>query len=135
MVSRDLIIHFLNEFLAVDNFNDKVLNGLEIIGKSEVNKVVFGVSPSLELFRKAVDANADMIILHHGIINRDAPFTINEINKQRLKILFDNNITVLAYHLPLDAHYDSGNNVQLMRMLGLEFIGTFAGTPPVGIIA
>ncbi|MBW3015084.1 Nif3-like dinuclear metal center hexameric protein [Candidatus Woesearchaeota archaeon] len=126
MVPRDKIINYLDEFLEISKFEDKILNGLQIIGKQEVNKIVVGVSPSLELFQKAVEKKADMIILHHGLIADFNPKVIDNIAKQRLKILFDNDITLLAYHLPLDAHYDSGNNAQLLKKLALDVRERFA---------
>ncbi|MEA3430770.1 MAG: Nif3-like dinuclear metal center hexameric protein [Nanoarchaeota archaeon] len=131
MASRDNIVQFLNEFLEIDKFNDKVLNGLEVEGKNEVKKIVFGVSPSIELFNKSVSANADMIILHHGLISDFDSKHIYKLKKQRLKILFDNDINLVAYHLPLDAHYDSGNNAQIMKKLGMELQEVF----DVGFIA
>lgn len=135
MVSRDLIIQFLDGFLEIDKFEDKILNGLQVIGKNEIKKIAFGVTASLELFEKAVKANADMVITHHGLINDWDEKCIYELKKQRLKVLFDNNMNHLAYHLPLDAHYDSGNNVQLITKLGLEFKEMFFGSPPFGVIA
>ncbi|MBW3002946.1 Nif3-like dinuclear metal center hexameric protein [Candidatus Woesearchaeota archaeon] len=145
MASRDEIVRFLNELLEIDKFKDKILNGLEIEGKGEVKKIVFGVSHSLELFEKAAQEKADMIILHHGLISDFQEKAITGLMKKRIKTLLDNDINLLAYHLPLDAHYDSGNNAQLMKLLGLEFremfdkyegmdigvIGTYSKPKPV----
>lgn len=131
MASRDDIVKFLNEFLEIDKFNDKIFNGLQVIGKDEIKKIAFGVSPSLELFKRAADNDADMIILHHGLLSDFDRKDIYELKKQRLQSLFNSNINLLAYHLPLDAHYDSGNNAQIMRKLGMEFKEMF----DVGVIA
>jgi len=126
MASRNEIIKFLNEFLEIDKFNDKILNGLEIIGKNDITKIIFGVSPSLEFFNKAVEKKADMIILHHGLITDFDYKHFDETKKQKYSLIFNNNINLLAYHLPLDAHFDSGNNAQIMKCLGLEFKERFS---------
>ena len=88
MASRDEIVKFLNEFLEIDKFKDKILNGLQVIGKDDIKKIAFGVTASLELFQKAAQHNADIIIVHHGLINTWDEKSIYEIKKQRLKVLY-----------------------------------------------
>ena len=100
-------------------------NGLQVEGNKNIRKIVTGVSASVELFEKAVEIEADTIIVHHGIIwNFERPLYKGSY-KKRVKMLFDNNINLLAYHLPLDAHPEVGNNIQIARNLDLKNITPF----------
>jgi dinuclear metal center YbgI/SA1388 family protein len=118
MAKRDKIIDFINRTLRVEPDKDPyLLNGLQVIGKDEVKKVALGVSPNLELFQKAADWGADMIILHHGLLGPKTSAPITKVLKKRLKILFDNDVTLLTYHLFLDNHPTLGNNAQIIKLL------------------
>lgn len=127
MVFRDEIIEYINkEVLRIKEIKDESVNGLQIEGKEEVYKIVTGVSASLELFQKGVQNNADMIIVHHGLLWLGNPVSaIKGLFKERLKYLFDHNITLLAYHLPLDMNPDLGNNIILAKEIGLENLEAF----------
>ncbi len=143
--ARDAIIAFLDGYLNIARFRDVAPNGLQVVGKRDVRRVALGVSAHLALIEAAIAGGADMIIVHHGLfIDRDS-HVIHERQKRRLKALFDHDITLLGYHLPLDAHPEIGNNVQWLRRLGyaietLEFgqyhnqwigaIGVAEGEPP-----
>ncbi|MCL5957946.1 MAG: Nif3-like dinuclear metal center hexameric protein [Chloroflexi bacterium] len=135
MANRDEIIQFLDEHLEVSRIRDYGPNGLQVIGKPEVQKIVVGVSASLDLFRQAASRSADMIIVHHGLFWENTPRPIKTLMRDRLKILFDREMTLLAYHLPLDRHPEVGNNIQILRRLGLDLVsaelgrhdGTFIG--------
>lgn len=118
--SRDAIVSFLDDYLAVSRFRDICPNGVQVIGKRDVRKVALGVSAHLELIEQAAQAGADMIICHHGLFTDRDPRPILERQKRRLKALFDADITLLGYHLPLDAHPEVGNNVLWLRRLGFE---------------
>jgi len=120
-MQRDRLINFINKTLDYEKGKDPWLfNGLQVIGKPEVKKIVIGVSPRMELFEKAVDLGADMIILHHGLLGPKKAGPITKVLKNRLKILFDNDITLLTYHLFLDKHFELGNNAQLVKLLGAK---------------
>jgi dinuclear metal center YbgI/SA1388 family protein len=127
MVHRNRIIEYLDERLAVDQFQDYGPNGLQVEGKEKINNAVTAVSASQELFEKAADLNAEIIIVHHGILwDRDERVIKNNF-KRRLKTLFEHEISLLAYHLPLDKHPDIGNNAIAAKQLGmtnLEELGT-----------
>ncbi len=125
MVPADKIVHYLNRYLEIDRIKDYGPNGLQVSGKNEVGKIVLGVSASLELFQEAVKRNADTIIVHHGLFWETGRGRIDKVMKERLKILFDNDITLLAYHLPLDKHPKVGNNTQILKRLELKFIKQF----------
>ena len=124
-MKRDDLTEYLNQFLKADEFKDLCPNGLQVEGADEINKVVTAVSASVELFEKAIEKGADTIIVHHGIIwNFERPVYKGGY-KKRVKLLLDNNINLLAYHLPLDAHPQVGNNAQIARILNLENITPF----------
>ena len=119
MAHRNEIIAFLDDFLSVARIRDASVNGLQVIGKDAVHTVALGVSASLELFERAVAEGADMLIVHHGLYWANTPRQIDWLTKRRLKALFDSDLTLLAYHLPLDAHPEVGNNAQILKALRL----------------
>lgn len=110
----------LDQLLFKENFSDDSINGIQVEGKRKVKKVATGVSASVALFDKALKWDADAIVVHHGILWRGMDIKIHSSFKERLKILLKNDISLLAYHLPLDAHPEIGNNAQIGKKLGLE---------------
>lgn len=124
---RDEIARYLNAYLQVDKFKDYGPNGMQVIGRPEVKRVALGVSANLECFRLASEQQADMLIVHHGLFWENMPREIGAMMKARLKTLFAHDITLLGYHLPLDAHPDVGNNALWLKRLGLELEGIELG--------
>ncbi|MBN1114091.1 MAG: Nif3-like dinuclear metal center hexameric protein [Oligoflexia bacterium] len=124
MADRNQIVSFINDYLKIKTIKDASLNGLQVEGTTEVNKIVFGVSASLELFRLAGERNADMIIVHHGLI-WNKPFAIRGIKLKRIRYLLENNINFLAYHIPLDLHPEIGNNARIIKLFKPENIEPF----------
>lgn len=123
---RDDIVRFLNETLRVDSIPDYGPQGLQVEGKDEVRKVAVGVSASAELFRRAIEERADLVICHHGMIwDRDSRVVRGRL-KNRLQMLLDHEMTLLAYHLVLDAHETHGNNALIAREIGLVDVAPFA---------
>ena len=120
MAARDELISFLDELLDARSFDDYGPNGLQVVGREEVRRVVTGVSAHRELFHRAADAGADMILCHHGLFWGSGPMTIDERLKGRLLPLFEADMSLAAYHLPLDAHPEVGNNALICGELGLE---------------
>ncbi|HDL19012.1 MAG TPA: Nif3-like dinuclear metal center hexameric protein [Bacteroidetes bacterium] len=121
-MDRQKLLHHLNQLLEIDRFADFCPNGLQVEGKSEIRKIVAGVSVGEKLFRAAVEKQADMIIVHHGMFwQKDPhPYFITGYRKRRLELLIKNDINLVAYHLPLDAHRQLGNNIQILRRLNIE---------------
>jgi len=117
----------LNEYLTTDDFNDLCPNGLQVEGKADIKKIVSGVSASVELFEKAIEQGADAIIVHHGIIWDFEKPLYRGGYKKRIKLLLENEINLYAWHLPLDAHPEVGNNAVLSRLLGLQNVMPFGG--------
>ncbi len=124
-MKRDELVAYLNDFLKIDEFTDLGPNGLQVEGKEEINHVVFGVSACVELFEKAVALKADAILVHHGIIWDFERPVYRGSYKKRVKLLLDNNLNLLAYHLPLDAHEQVGNNIEIAKQLELLDIKPF----------
>jgi dinuclear metal center YbgI/SA1388 family protein len=121
----DLIAH-LDRLLAVDEFRDYGPNGLQVPGPTEVQTVLTGVSANGQLIDAAVAEGADLIVVHHGLFWRGDPQEITALLHRRLKPLLINDVALAAYHLPLDAHPEHGNNALLARRLGGERPERFA---------
>jgi len=113
------LVSYLNQLLDVSAFEERAINGLQVSGKRDVAKVAFAVDGVLETFQAAADAGADMLLVHHGIF-WGFQFPLRGANYKRIKVLMDNEISLYAAHLPLDAHPELGHNVSLLRQLGLR---------------
>ncbi|WP_020183632.1 Nif3-like dinuclear metal center hexameric protein [Methylotenera sp. 1P/1] len=111
---------YLKDILQPARFNDYCPNGLQVEGKSEIQRIVTGVTASQALIDAAVKRNADAILVHHGYFWRGEPPEILGIKKQRIQTLLQHDINLFAYHLPLDAHPQFGNNVMLGQQLGFD---------------
>lgn len=126
MVKIDELTGYIHQLLQVDRFKDYCPNGLQVEGKREIRKIVSGVTASIALLEAAHAAQADLILVHHGYFWRSEDARVIGIKRQRLAFLLKNDINLLAYHLPLDAHPELGNNTQLGKVLGITLSG-FAG--------
>ena len=120
MTRRDELIAFLDDLLESPGRLDYGPNGLQVPGAEEVELVVTGVSAHRELFEQAAAAGAQLVLCHHGIFWGESAGPVTEQLKARLKLLFDNDMSLAAYHLPLDAHPEVGNNALICASLGLE---------------
>jgi dinuclear metal center YbgI/SA1388 family protein len=127
VAQRDEIIAFADELLDAGSFRDYGPMGMQVVGADTVTKTVCAVSSSRELFERAAEAGAELVLVHHGLLWENEPRTIDTRMKGRLEVLFRANITLAAYHLALDAHPEIGNNALLARELGLEVDEPFAG--------
>lgn len=124
---RDEIVQFLDDYLQIAKFRDYCPNGMQVIGRPAVERVALAVSANLECFRLAAEGKADMLITHHGLFWENMSRTVGTMMKVRLKYLFENDITLLGYHLPLDAHAEVGNNALWLKLLGFELEGINLG--------
>jgi dinuclear metal center YbgI/SA1388 family protein len=120
MADRDRIITFLDDLLATGSIRDYQPQGLQVEGKAEVAKVAVGVSASVELFRRAVDEGADLVICHHGMFWDGDSRVVRGGLRERLRLLLAHEVTLLGYHMVLDAHEEHGNNAIIARELGLS---------------
>ena len=123
-VTRQALLDACTELLQPARFKDYGPNGLQVEGSDTIRHIVSGVTASRALIEAAIDAKADAIFVHHGLFWRGQDGTVTGWMKQRLQLLLAHNINVLAYHLPLDAHPELGNNAQLGKRLGLQVQGT-----------
>ena len=126
MAHRDEVVAHANELLDVDRFPEYGTPGLQVVGADEVTKLACGVSSSRELFERAAAAGAELVIVHHGMFWRNEPVWIDRRQRGRLETLFRADLTLLAYHLALDAHPTVGNNALLADALGVEIERPFA---------
>jgi dinuclear metal center YbgI/SA1388 family protein len=121
MVQKIKILKYIDEYLKISDFADYCVNGLQVEGKEEISKIALGVTASKRLFEKANENGADMVMVHHGLFwKREKPLAVVSWLKERLEVLIKNDMNLVAYHLPLDAHPDVGNNARLIEILDLE---------------
>lgn len=122
IAKRDEIIEYLNEYLKVKDFEDGCVNGLQIEGKENVSKIIFGVTISQRLIDEAIIKKADMIIVHHGFFSGTipSPFQLKGIYKNRIKSILCSDINIAGYHHPLDANPVIGNNISLCKLFGAK---------------
>ena len=119
-VRLKVIDETLRELLKPDEFSDYCPNGIQIEGKDEIKKIVTGVTACRELIEAAIKEEADLILVHHGYFWRGEEDTITGLKKARIQLLLRHDISLCAYHLPLDAHPELGNNAQLAKLLGIN---------------
>lgn len=122
-VTRQALVAALDQLLSPHLFSDYCPNGLQVEGRADIRRVVTGVTASQALLDAAVEANADAVLVHHGWFWKSEDGRVTGMKKRRLATLLKHDINLLAYHLPLDAHAELGNNVQLAQRLGLVVTG------------
>ncbi|GAB3773261.1 Nif3-like dinuclear metal center hexameric protein [Ramlibacter monticola] len=125
MTTRQDLLQACDDLLQPERFKDYGPNGLQVEGCEPVRRLVSGVTASRALIEAAVAQQADAIFVHHGLFWRGQDGRVTGWMKQRLALLLAHDINLLAYHLPLDAHPELGNNAQLGRQLGLQATARF----------
>ncbi|MBF7730320.1 Nif3-like dinuclear metal center hexameric protein [Pseudomonas sp. N040] len=130
------LVEEANRYLNIAAVADYCPNGLQVEGRPQVQKIVSGVTASQALLDAAVAAQADVVLVHHGYFWKGEDACITGIKQRRLKTLLSHDISLLAYHLPLDIHPQVGNNVQLARLLGITIEGDLEPGNPrtVGLV-
>jgi dinuclear metal center YbgI/SA1388 family protein len=127
------VVGYLDATLEIERFKDYAPNGLQVEGALEVERIVTGVSASAELIGRAIELGADLIVVHHGLVWGPGISKIAGPLARRLKLLLGNDVSLAAYHLPLDKHARLGNNTGLADVLSLsptrEAFGEVRGTP------
>jgi dinuclear metal center YbgI/SA1388 family protein len=130
-MDRDHLVAYLDDLLDADAVEDVCLNGLQVAGRREVERLATAVSGSAQLFGEAAAWGADAVLLHHGLLWRgDEPRRLVGSYRERIRVLLENDLNLLAYHLPLDRHLEHGNAAVMGRELGLEQLepfGNFGG--------
>lgn len=125
MIKRDELTRYLDQLLSAELFRDYCPNGLQVEGCGEVKRVVAGVSANQALIDAAIAREADTLLVHHGWFWRGDDGRVTGFRKARLQALLTHGINLIAYHLPLDAHAQLGNNAQLAARLGWSVEGRF----------
>lgn len=116
---RTELTQYLASFLNINAFKDYAPNGLQVEGTDEIQTIVTGVTACQALIDKAIALKADAVLVHHGFFWKNEPEVITGMKQKRIKALLENGINLYGYHLPLDAHPEVGNNIELGRQLGL----------------
>jgi dinuclear metal center YbgI/SA1388 family protein len=133
MTHAKILGQAFDALLQPDKFRDYGPNGLQVEGDRDVQLLVSGVTASRALIEAAIDAQADAIVVHHGLFWRGQDGRVTGWMRERLRLLLAHGIHLFAYHLPLDAHAQLGNNAQLARVLGLQAEGRF-GEQDLGFV-
>lgn len=116
---------YAGQLMDAARFHDYCPNGVQVEGRTEVFRLVSGVTASLDLLKAAIAAGADAILVHHGYFWKNEDARITGVKRARIELLLRHNVSLLAYHLPLDAHPVLGNNAQLAQKLGFVAEGGF----------
>lgn len=124
-MDRDQLVSFLDDYLACEECRDVALNGLQVEGRREIRRLACGVSASLRLFKEAIAWRADAVLVHHGLLWQGPVQAVKGSFGQRLRLLLQEDLSLLAYHLPLDRHPEVGNAAVFARKLGLEQLEPF----------
>ena len=133
MTHAKILGQAFDALLQPEKFRDHGPNGLQVEGDRDVHLLVSGVTASRALIEAAIDAQADAIVVHHGLFWRGQDGRVTGWMRERLRLLLAHGIHLFAYHLPLDAHPELGNNAQLARVLGLQADGRF-GEQDLGFV-
>lgn len=121
------VLAYTDRLLAVESFSDYCPNGLQVQGRSEMISLIGGVTACQALLDAAIERRADAVLVHHGYFWKGEDPRVIGMKQRRLATLLRHDISLIAYHLPLDAHPELGNNAQLARALDLTVTGTFGG--------
>src|SRR5688500_17728042 len=145
-MERSVLDAYLDQYLEVARFRDYCPNGLQVEGRASVERLVTGVTASLALLDAAIAVHADAILVHHGYFWRGEDPRLVGTRRERIASLLRHDLNLFAFHLPLDAHPDVGNNAALGRLLGFAAQGRFGeqdlgwygeaeGAPTLGVLA
>lgn len=119
------LLDYTGQRLQPDRFKDYCPNGLQVEGVAEVNLLVTGVTASMALLEAAVESGAEAVLVHHGWFWKGEDMRLMGARRQRIKFVLAHDLNLMAYHLPLDAHPELGNNAQLAARLGFMVNGWF----------
>lgn len=120
MVSLEKLLEFMENLLEPQRFRDYCPNGLQVEGRKEISRIVSGVTACEALLQAAIERQADLVLVHHGYFWKGEAQAITGIKRRRLQALLTNDMNLVAWHLPLDAHPEVGNNAQLGQRLGFQ---------------
>lgn len=122
MILRKDLGDYLHQLLDCDRYNDYAPNGIQVEGKEQIKRICTAVTASLDVISKALAWQADALLVHHGYFWRGEDLVISGMKRQRISHLLRHDLTLFAYHLPLDCHKKLGNNACLAQLLSLDSI-------------
>ena len=131
-MQRSVLEAYLDRYLDVGRFRDYCPNGLQVEGREDIARLVSGVTASVQFLEAAIDAGADAVLVHHGYFWRGEDARVVGPRRRRIALLIEHDLSLFAFHLPLDAHEDVGNNAALARELGFTVSGRF-GEQDIGM--
>ncbi len=134
MTQLNSIVEYCNDLLKINEFKDYCPNGLQVEGKSDVKRMICGVTACQDLIDAAIEKQADMILVHHGYFWKNESAVITGIKRKRIQRLLENEISLVAYHLPLDAHPQFGNNITLAGKLDIAAAVSLTQGPSKGLL-
>ncbi|RDH81354.1 MAG: Nif3-like dinuclear metal center hexameric protein [endosymbiont of Galathealinum brachiosum] len=134
MAQLNSIVEYCNDLLQVNEFSDYCPNGLQVEGFSEVNRIICGVTACQDLIEAAIEKQANVLLVHHGYFWKNEDAVITGIKRKRIQRLLEHGISLLAYHLPLDAHQEFGNNATLAQQLDINIGGCVMQGPSKGLL-
>ncbi len=134
MIAREELLTYCNELLSVTLFKDYCPNGLQVEGVEKIGRIVSGVTASQALIEAAIERDADALLVHHGYFWTGEDPVVRGMKRARLSLLLRHKINLIAYHLPLDAHGDYGNNAGLGRALGFLSAAPVEGFATPGLL-
>jgi len=129
----DSILSWLDDTLQPGSFRDYCPNGLQVEGKAEVVKLATGVTANQAVLDKAIDWGADALLVHHGYFWKGEAAPVVGMKRNRLAALLSHEVSLLAYHLPLDAHPTLGNNARLGQLLGIASVAPLQPEDPYSV--
>lgn len=127
---REEFLHEINDYLEISAYSDRSINGLQVAGSDKIEKVATAVSASEKTICEAVSLGVDALLVHHGLFWQGDSYVVDRAKKRKLEQLFHANINLIAYHIPLDAHQEIGNNWKAARDLNwsdLQPFGEYKG--------
>ncbi|MEX1222688.1 MAG: Nif3-like dinuclear metal center hexameric protein [Idiomarina sp.] len=133
-MQREQLTGILDDLMQPQTMTDYCPNGLQVEGRSQITKIVSGVTASQAFVNAAIAANADAVLVHHGYFWKGENAAITGMKKQRIAALLAADINVYAYHLPLDVHPTLGNNAQLAALMNWQVEGALAEVSPHGVV-
>lgn len=123
------LVGYADWLMEASEFKDYCPNGLQVEGRPRVGRIISGVTACQALIDEAIERRADALVVHHGYFWKNEDPCVRGMKQRRFKALLEHDISVIAYHLPLDAHRELGNNARLADSLGLRVEGWFGGPP------
>jgi len=134
MIKRNQLEKYLHNLLNVDTFKDFTSNGLQIEGSNKIRSIMVATSASFNVIQKINFSKIDALLVHHGFFWKNENTQLTNGYKKKVKILFDNDINLFAYHLPLDAHKKYGNNYPVLKYLNCKKIENMADIGYIGTL-